>query len=126
MATVSTPVITWVASLLESFTGATQSTSLTVTVNITQGWEIQIPIAIRYSNVSADAVVNAYPSNDGGATYDSAPAFSLAIPRQGSVTRQASMRLPVGQYALQLLAPGPSSQAFQVLTAMVVTAINNQ
>lgn len=126
MATASTPVIAWNATLLAS-TGVNQSSSLTTTVNITNGWEVQIPVKIQFSNVSADAVINAYPSNDGGATFDSNPAFSISIARaSGGGLRQTSIRLPVGQYALQLLNSGPNSASFQVLTAMVVTAINNQ
>lgn len=127
MATVvSTPVITWTASLIAAATGANQSSSLTTTVNITNNWEIQIPIKVQFSNVSADAVINAYPSNDGGAAFDSNPAFSISVARvPGGGARQTSVRLPVGQYALQLLNSGPSSASFQVLTQMVVTAIQN-
>jgi hypothetical protein len=125
MATVTTPALAWTASLLGSFTGANQSASLTVTVNLTQGWEVQIPVNARFSNVSADPVINAYPSNDGGATYDSNPAFSISIARAAGAIRQTSIRLPVGQYAIQILNSGPNSASFQVLTAMVVTAIVN-
>lgn len=126
MATVSTPVITWTASLISAATGTNQSTSLTTTVSITNGWEVQIPVKVQFSNVSADAVINAYPSNDGGVAFDSNPAFSISIARaSGGGQRQTSLRLPVGQYALQLLNSGPNSATFQVLTAMVVTAIQN-
>lgn len=122
---VSTPVIAGQASLISAATGVNQSSSLTTTVNITGNWEIQVPVKIQFSNVSADAVINAYPSNDGGVTYDSNPAFSISIARAAGATRQTSIRLPVGQYALQLLNSGPNSATFQVLTAMIVTAINN-
>lgn len=121
---VSNPVLAWQASLLGS-TGVGISSSLTVTVNITGNWEIQVPVQIQFSNVSADAVINAYPSNDGGATYDSNPAFSISIARAAGASRRTSIRLPVGQYALQLLNSGPSSASFQVLTAMIVTSISN-
>lgn len=123
---VSTPVLGYVASLISAATGVNQSSSLTTTVNITGNWEIQVPVAIQFSNVSADAVINAYPSNNGGATYDSNPAFSISIARAAGAIRQTSIRLPVGQWALQLLNSGPNSATFQVLTAMVVTAILNQ
>lgn len=127
MSTVSTPVIAWNAALLAAATGVNQSSSLTVTVNITGNWEIQIPIKIQFSNVSADAVINAYPSSDGGANYDSNPAFSISIARaSGGGLKQTSIKLPVGQYALQLLNSGPNSATFQALTAMLVTAIQNQ
>lgn len=121
----STPVLAWQAALIAGATGTNQSTSLTTTVNITGAWEVQVPVKIQFSNVSADAVINAYPSNDGGATYDSNPAFSISIARAAGATRQTSIRLPVGQWALQLLNSGPNSATFQVLTAMIVTAILN-
>lgn len=123
--TVSTPVLAWIASLLGSATGVNQSSSLTATVNITGAWEIQVPIKIQYSAVSADATVSAYPSNDGGANYDSNPAYSISLVRATGATKQASIRLPAGQWALQLLNSGPNSATFQVLTAQVVTAVNN-
>lgn len=121
---VSNPQLAWTAALIGAFTGLAQSTSLTGTFSITAGWEVNIPVAIRMSAVSADAVVNAYPSSDGGATYDSNPAFSITIARATGAIRQTSLRLPTGQYALQLLNSGPNSASFQVNTAMVVTAIN--
>lgn len=77
------------------------------------------------SGVSADGVINAYPSNDGGATYDSNPAFSISIARATGATRQTSIRLPVGQYALQILNSGPSTGSAATLTAMIVTSILN-
>lgn len=127
MATVSTPVIAWIASLMTGVTATSVSGSITATANITQGWEIQIPVKVGWiSGISADAVINAYPTNDGGTSYDSNPAFSISIARPGSGgTRQTSIRLPVGQYALQFINSGPSSGSMQFLTAMVVTAINN-
>lgn len=125
MAVVSTPVLAWVASILTA-TGVTQSGSLTVTVNNTSGWEVQIPIRIQQSNVSNDPVVNVFASDDGGANYDTAPMTSFALPRvSGGGVTQATIRLPTGQYAIQLLNTGPSSSSFSVLTQIVVTAVNN-
>lgn len=127
MATVSSPVLAWTASLISAATGTNQSSSLTTTVSITNNWEVQIPVKVQFSNVSADAVINAYPSNDGGVAFDSNPAFSISVARvSGGGAAQTSIRLPVGQYALQLLNSGPGSSLFQVLTQMVVTAILNQ
>lgn len=123
---VSTPILAYQASLLAA-TATTQSGSLTVTVNITGNWEIQLPVAITWkSGVSADAVINAYPSNDGGVTYDTNPAFSTSIARSttSSVKAQTSIRLPVGQWALQILNSGPSTGSASIGTAMVVTAVN--
>lgn len=127
MATNSIPILTWVATILAA-TGVNQSSSLTVTVNITAGWEVQIPFKIQYSNVSADAVINIFPSSDGGANYDTAPMFSFSLPSTGlNANRlvQGSIRIPTGQYVIQLLNSGPNSASFQVLTQQIMTAINN-
>lgn len=123
---VSTPVIAWVSSLLGTLTGVNQSSSLTVTVNITQGWEIQLPIKAQFSNVSNDPVINVYPSSDGGANFDTQAAYSFALAMNTAGTRlqQTTIRLPAGQYAIQILNSGPNSQSFQVLTAQVITAVN--
>lgn len=118
----------WQAALMAT-TATTQSGSLTVTVNITNNWEINVPVQISWkSGVSADAVINAYPSSDGGVTYDVNPAFSISIARGtvSSVTRQTSIRLPTGQWALQILNSGPSTGSAAVITAAIITAIQNQ
>jgi len=124
MATVSNPVIAWIASIMTG-TGVNQSSSITATVNITSGWELQLPIQCQFSNVSADPVISIFPSMDGGVTYDNTAMTSFSIGRIASATGQASIRLSTGQYALQLLNAGPNSSTFRVLTAAVITAINN-
>ena len=124
MPTVSTPVVAWVASIMAG-TAVNQSSSLTATVNITAGWEVQIPVAVQFSNVSADPVISIYPSMDGGATYDTTALASFAIGRISSGNGRSSIRLPTGQYALQLLNSGPNTATFQVLTQAIITAINN-
>lgn len=124
MATVSTPVAAWTASIMAG-TAVNQSSSLTATINITAHWEIQVPVAVQFSNVSADPVVIVYPSMDGGANYDTTPMTSFAIGRVSSGKGQASIRLATGQYALQLLNSGPNTATFQVLTPMVLSAILN-
>jgi hypothetical protein len=125
---VATPQMAWIASLLAT-TATTVSGSLTVTVNITNNWEINVPVQISWkSGISADAVINAFPSSDGGTTYDVNPAFSITIARgtTSSVTRQTSIRLPIGQWAVQILNSGPSTGSAAVITAAVITAILNQ
>jgi len=116
----------WIASLLTA-TGVNVSTSLTVTVNVTGGWEVQIPVIVQMSNVSNDPVVNVYPSYDGGVTYDINPMTSAALPMNIVAPRTSgiSVRLPTGQYAIQLLASGSQSQTFSVLTGVIITAVNN-
>ena len=125
MATVSTPLATWVATLL-ALTGGNISTNTYVSVNITAGWEIQIPVQIRMSAVSADPVISVLPSMDGGASYDTTPFVSFSVARiSGGGTRQASIRLSTGQYLLQITTSGPNSQSVAVLSQLVITAINN-
>lgn len=124
MATNSTPVITWVASLMAG-TAVNQSSSLTATLSLTGGWEIQIPIAVQFSNVSADPVVSIYPSMDGGATYDVTPMTSFAVGRVTTGKGQASIRLTTGQYAIQLLNSGPNTATFMVLTQLSIGSILN-
>ena len=124
MATVSTPVVAWVASVMAG-TATNQSTSLTATVHITGGWEIQIPVAVQFSNVSADPVVSIYPSMDGGATFDTTAMTSFSVGRVATAKGQASIRLSTGQYAIQLLNSGPNTATFMVLTQLVISSINN-
>lgn len=120
----STPVITWVAALLTGGAVA-QSSSLTITVNLTSGWEIQVPVKCQFTTVSADPVISVYASSDGGATFDTVAFSAFSIARVTSAASQASVRLPVGQYCLQLLNSGPNTATFFVQTQQVLTAIQN-
>lgn len=128
MATVSNPVKAWVATLnsggfVSHGTGAGRG--LTVTVNITQQWEVQVPLGVRYgSNVSLATAVNVYPSNDGGATFDTVALTGFTIPTVASTNQIASIRLTTGMYVIQMLASSPST-TFYVLTQEQITAINN-
>lgn len=125
MATVvSNPVLTWTASL-QALTGIQYSASLYFSVNLTSGWEIRVPVQVRFSLASADPVVNIYPSHDGGATYDTTVALSFSVLRVNSASSQASMALPTGQYLLQVQHSGPNSAAVAVLTAEIITAVQN-
>lgn len=132
-AVVSTPVSTWAATLMAlSAGGVSNSGSITVTVHVTAGWEIQIPIQFSHVTASADPVVKIYASMDGGLTFDSNPFTSFSLGRNwvlgaGAQTgsRQTSIRLTTGQYCLQLTNAGPYSSAFAVLTQLVVTAVQN-
>lgn len=129
MAVSSRPVVTWVAQLLALASGGVnQSSSLTVTVHLTQGWEIQIPIQFSHqANISADPLINVYPSSDGGVNFDSNPfvAFGLARTPGGAGGRQQTIVLSTGQYCLQLLNSGPNSAFFGVPTAQVFTGVLN-
>lgn len=124
MATISTPQLTWVASL-QALTGIQYSASLYFSVNVTAGWEIQIPIQVRFSLVSADPIVNVYASSDGGTAYDTTPIASFSITRLASATRQTSVRLPTGQYLLQVQHSGSNSASVAVLTALVISSVVN-
>ena len=123
MATVSVPISAWVASISAGESVA-QSSSLTFTVNITAGWEVQVPIALQMSSVSADPVVNVFPSMDGGANYDTSPMSSFSIARVVG-KGQTSVRLSTGQYVLQVLNSGPNNATAFINTQLVITAINN-
>src|SRR3990167_7892856 len=97
---VSTPVAAWVATLLTG-QGTNVSSHVYVSVNITSGWEVQIPVRVQMSNVSADPIVNVFADMDGATAngYDTTPFVSFAIARiSGGGIRQASIRLSTGQY----------------------------
>lgn len=82
-------------------------------------------MACQFSNVSADPVISIYPSNDGGANYDTTAMTSFSIARISTGKGQASIRLNTGSYAIQLLNSGPNSATFFIYTQMVLTAIQN-
>ena len=126
MATYSSPIATWVASIMTA-TGLVQSTSIYISVNNTGGWEIQIPVRVRNSTVSNDHVVSVYANMDGTAAngYDTTPFVTMNIARIGSQTVQASIRLATGQYLIRVLIAGPSSQSVSILTQMVIGSILN-
>jgi len=124
MATVSTPVKTWVATL-NAGGFISQGQGKTVTVNLTQGWEIQVPLGVRYgSAVSLATAITVYPSNDGGVTFDTEPLVSYAIPTTASVNKVASVRLTTGMYAVVMTSSSPSTTFF-CLTQEIITAIQN-
>lgn len=127
-AVVSTPVYAWVAALLTGG-GVAQSSSLTVTVNLTSGWEIQVPVGFLPTTISADPTVNVYassaPGSGGGANFDTVAFASFSITRVANTQTQASIRLPAGVYVLQLLNSGPNTATFYVQTQQILTAINN-
>jgi len=124
MATNSIPVSAWVATIMDG-TAVNQSASLTITVNITAGWEVQLPIKVRFSNVSADPLIAIYPSMDGGTNYDTTAMSTFSVSRVAAGTGQASIRLSTGQYVIQLLNSGPNTATFIVPTQLVITAVNN-
>jgi hypothetical protein len=118
------PQIGWIASIMAT-TAIAQSASVTATNITVLGWEAEIPVQLTWkSTVSADGVINAFPSSDGGTHYDTNPAFSISIARTaGSVTQQTSIRVPTGIWALQVLMSGPSSGSVAINTAQVISAI---
>lgn len=125
MATVSTVVKAWVATLNAGGAAGAAGSSKTVTVNLTQGFEIQVPLGVRYgTGVSLATPVNVYPSCDGGATFDTEPLISYSIPAVASVNKVASIRLTTGMYAIQMIASSPSVTFF-CFTQEVITAILN-
>jgi hypothetical protein len=116
------PVLAYTATLLAG-SAIAAGNSLTVTVNITQGWEVQVPVNIRYATASLDTGVFAYPSSDGGASFDNQPIVAFAIPAVHIVNSRGSVRLSTGMYAIEIRSSSLSI-TIQVLTQQVVTAIN--
>lgn len=124
---VSTPVETW-ASTLTVGVAISQSTSYTFTINITQAWEIRIPVQVFFpTNVSAGPQVNAYRSTDGGVSFDTVPLQPLGLPRQSGGNARVTLRLETGQYAVQVLSGGGSAATWTivVMTQELITAILN-
>lgn len=122
-----TPVETWAATL-QGGVGIGQSQSYTFTVNITQAWEIRIPVQVFFpTNVSQGPQINAYRSTDGGTTFDTVPLQPLGLPRQSGTSNRISLRLETGQYAVQVLSGGGSAATWtiSVNTQELVTAILN-
>lgn len=128
MTVVSQPIKVQVATLNAGgfiSHGVGAGRGLTVTVNITAGWEVQVPLGVRYgSNVSLATPVYVYPTNDGGATFDTEPLVAFSIPTTASVNKIASVRLTTGMYVIQMVSSSPST-TFYVLTQEVITAVNN-
>lgn len=123
-AVVSTPVKTWVATLQAGIL-TSAGISLTVSVHLTQGWEIQVPIGVRYSSaVSLATLVNVYPSNDGGLTFDTVPIQTFTIAAVASARQVQSIRLTTGQYIVTLTSSSPVPSFF-VLSQEVITAVAN-
>src|SRR6476646_7694221 len=121
----ATPIETWAATLTAGV-AINQSSSFTFTVNITQAWEIRIPVEVFFpTNVSAGPQINAYRSTDGGVTFDTVPLQPLGFPRQSGGSERLSLRLETGQYAIQVLAGGGSTATWtiRVLTQEIITAV---
>lgn len=117
------PIIANVASIMAG-TAVNQSSSLTATIVNTAGYEIQVPIRVRFSNVSADPVITVYRSTDNGTNFDTTGITSFSVARVAAGTGQTSLSLTTGVYALQLTNSGPNTATFQILTQLVVTAIS--
>ena len=126
MATVvSTPVLTWIAGLGAAASGVNQSSKVYFTLNNTGGWELQVPVYVRYSGVSNDDVVSVYASSDNATRYDTQPMAAFSVTRLTGDWRVASLRVPVGQYLIEVLHSGPHSGLVAVLTQQTLTAIIN-
>lgn len=125
MATVvSTPIKAWIATL-NAGVFISHGQSLTVTVHLTSGWEIQVPVGVRYgTGVSLASIINIYPSSDGGTSFDSVPLLSFSVPTLASVRQVYSVRLTTGQYCVTVTNSSPSATVF-VLTQEAVTAVIN-
>ena len=119
----ATPIIAHVASVMAG-AAVNQSASLTATIVNTGGFEIQVPIRVRFSNVSADPVITIYRTTDNGTNFDTTGVTAFSIGRISVGSAQASIVLSTGVYAVQLLNSGPNTATFQILTQLVVTAVS--
>lgn len=130
---IATPVLAWI-STIQANTGLTNTANLTVTVNITSGWQIVVPVRVLTPNttgISSGATISVYRSLDGGNNYDNIAIAPMGLPRPtaASMTQQASLKLETGQYAIQIQAGGnsvASTWTVSVLTCQVLTSILNQ
>lgn len=121
--TVANPVQAFAATLLAA-TPIAGSSSTTVTVNMTAGWEIYFPVrTVQAANVSAGPEIRCYRSMDGGATFANVPMPSFGIVRAASGDNIISCRLDTGMYAIQLMSGGPNTTTFIVSTQMIITSI---
>ncbi len=101
---------------------------MTFTVNITQAWQVKVPINVLFpTNVSAGPQFNVYRSMDGGVAFDTVPLQPYGLPRQSGGNQRASIKMETGQYAVQVLVGGGSTATWtvQVLTQEITTAVVN-
>lgn len=122
MATI-TQVMTWVQTL-NAGTAVQGGNSLTVTVNVTAGWEVQIPMQSTYGTASLGTGVYVYPTMDGGANYDTDPIYAFAMEKTHETTHRQSIRLTTGQYAIEMRASSPTVTC-AVVTFVVITAVDS-
>lgn len=125
---IAIPVETWAATIT-SGVGIGNSSSFTFTVNITQAWEVRIPVQVFFpTNVSAGPQINAFRSTDGGVTFDTVPLQPLGLPRQSGTSNRITLRLETGQYAVQVFSGGGSTATWTIVvnTSELITAILNQ
>jgi hypothetical protein len=113
----------WRATL-HSGTYLSHGQSITVTVNITQEWEIQVQVGVVFgSNVSLGPGIFVYPSSSGANNFDTEALVGFSIATTASANRRASIRLTTGQYAIQVVASSPSVTVY-IHTQEVITAIS--
>lgn len=102
------------------------SSSLTVTLAITSGFEVRVPVqSVQASNVSAAPEVYAYRAVAGAAgtpKYETQGATGAVFTRTASGDQTDVIVLDTGMWCLQLLSGGPNTASFLVLTQEVITA----
>lgn len=121
--TVATPVLTWNASL-HSGSGVAAGSSLSVVIFLSGNWEARVPVRVFYaSQVSADIVVNVYPSMD-GVHYDTIPMFSFSIARTATAAVQQSFIITgPGTYEILVTTTNVARlNSIAILTHQILTA----
>jgi len=123
------PVVTWI-STIQSLTGIAASTFVTATIQLTAGWEIRLPFrGVQASNVSAGPYIQVFEAIGlGSATsppFATVPMTQVALTNVASSDNTVFVRLDCGVYCLALGSGGPNTATVGVLTAAIITAINN-
>jgi len=125
---VATPLETWI-STIQSLTGLAASTFVTATIQLTAGWEIRLPFqGVQASNVSAGPYLQVFEAiglGTGTPPFATIPMTQIAITNKASGNDVMYIRLDTGIYCLALGSGGPNTATVGILTAIVVTAVQN-
>ncbi len=116
------PIQAFVAQL-QNGTAVAGSGSLTVSFQITAGFQAFIPIkVVTPANISAGPEVHVYRSVDGGANWETESTVVDVFRRASNSTMMHVSIIETGQYLIRVLAGGPNTATVYVDTAMVITA----
>lgn len=125
---VSNPVLTWIATIMAE-AGLAGSSNLTATFQITSGWEVRIPFrGVQAANVSAGPEIWIYEAvafAAGTPKFSTVPLAQIGLTRSASGDDTSIVRLDTGIYCARLISGGPNTATVGLLTAQVLTGVNN-